>query len=239
MLSAGIKPLTCFCTWSVVLTAPALFVPAFAADIGAGAALQPSELAIFFDIPQQPLTAALYTFSAQADLQIFYESALTQGRQSTAIKGSFRPREALQLLLAKSNLTAVFSDPKTLTLHAAVPIFYSNDALTVPPLRLTLQTLFIKTEAKPVDTDYTGLIALGLQRALRRNAKTRAGDYMVDARLWIGNDGAVLRAELTGTSGDKSRDDAIFLTLKQFVVSREPPLDFPKPVTVSITVKPL
>lgn len=195
---------------------------------------------ITFDIPRQPLANALDAFGAQANLQILYESSLARGRQAAAVIGVFTPEEALQLLLAGNNLVASYADDKNVIVHPIVPIFLGTDSPVMPAAGLiVLHALKVEPGSVPDYRSYDGLIALDLQKALRRNTKTRDGNYTVDAKLWIGNGGAVERAELTNSSGDKGRDEAIFHTLRDFVVSREPPADLPEPVSVSIAVKSL
>ncbi|HEY4078722.1 MAG TPA: secretin and TonB N-terminal domain-containing protein [Rhizomicrobium sp.] len=196
---------------------------------------------INFDIPRQPLATALVDFGLQADLQVLYESTLAQGRRSMPVIGAFTRDDALQLLLQGSNLVASFADDRSVVLHPVVPILLESE--TVASIggggRLTLRTLKVEGEIQPDFTAYNGVIAFDLQRALLRNAQTRHGNYQVDARIWIGATGDVRRAELVRTTGDHHRDDAVFRTLQELVVSRMPPADMPEPVLVSIVVKPL
>ena len=58
-----------------------------------------------FDIPAQPMRAALQQLMRQGKLQIGFESADIDGRTSTAVSGSMAAGEALSRLLAGSGLT--------------------------------------------------------------------------------------------------------------------------------------
>jgi len=68
----------------------------------AASAAQAQTLA--FDIPAQPLAAALGAFSQQARQQLLFEEAEVAGRQAQAVRGQFTPRDALERLLAGSGV---------------------------------------------------------------------------------------------------------------------------------------
>ena len=213
---------------------------ALIADGSAQAELRAGGGPIAFNIPAQPLVDALDAFGAQADLQVLYESALAQDRRSAPVIGQFTREDALRQLLAQTGLTASYADGKNVILHLASSISAATDATPAfGGSRLTLETLRVEAVSGPDFRAYDGVIALDLQKALRRNAKTRNGDYSVNAKIWIGSEGNVWRAELARSTGDKIRDDAVFHTLQNLVVSRSPPDGLPEPVTVSIIVKPL
>jgi hypothetical protein len=195
---------------------------------------------VAINIPGEPLATALDAFGAQADLQVLYESALAQNRRSGAVIGNFTSDEALRRLLAGTGLIATYIDKKNVVLHPMVPISLESDAaFTSAGAHLALKTLRVEALPEPDFSAYDGVIALDLQKALRRNAKTRNGSYNVSARIWISSEGVVRRAELTNSTGDRIRDDAIFSTLQALVVSRLPPANLPEPISVSINVKPL
>lgn len=64
---------------------------------------------IAFDIPAQPLGAALTAYFRASGVQLLYDSSLAQGRRSSAVKGNFTPRQALNLLLRGTGLVARYS----------------------------------------------------------------------------------------------------------------------------------
>ena len=84
------------------------------------------------DIPQQSLASALTTLAKQADLQILFSQELVAGIQSIALSGSYSGAEALQRLLAQSNLEYVVSGPDTIVIRprpvAVVPVSRANDS---------------------------------------------------------------------------------------------------------------
>ena len=58
-----------------------------------------------FDIPAQPLNAALVAFSEQADIQLVVQTDNVNGLETRGVTGKHSAREALTLLLADSGLT--------------------------------------------------------------------------------------------------------------------------------------
>jgi len=61
---------------------------------------------IDFDIAAQPLDKALDAFGNASGIQIFYETSVTAGHRSTAVKGTLAPMTALRTLLRETGLTA-------------------------------------------------------------------------------------------------------------------------------------
>jgi outer membrane protein W/outer membrane protein OmpA-like peptidoglycan-associated protein len=59
---------------------------------------------VSFDIPAQPMAAALNAWAVQANLQVFFEQGPVQGLVAPPVSGSLLPTQALKQLLAKSRL---------------------------------------------------------------------------------------------------------------------------------------
>ncbi|MGR9088210.1 MAG: STN domain-containing protein, partial [Gammaproteobacteria bacterium] len=49
---------------------------------------------IDFNIPAQPLAAALDAFSKQSGVNLFYADGILQGKRSAGLQGVYRPAEA-------------------------------------------------------------------------------------------------------------------------------------------------
>ena len=62
------------------------------------------DAAIDFDIPAQPMAAALNNWAVQANAQVFVDPAPVAHLMAPAVKGTLTPRQALRALLARSNL---------------------------------------------------------------------------------------------------------------------------------------
>lgn len=92
-----------------VLSGPAARLPradvvALAVALLAPAAVH-AQAQRFFDIPAQSLTSALGQFGQQGGQQILFDEAIVAGRQSSAVQGSYSPRDALERLLAGTGVT--------------------------------------------------------------------------------------------------------------------------------------
>jgi hypothetical protein len=59
---------------------------------------------IAFDIPSQPMAAALNAWAVQANAQVFVDPGPVAHLTAPAVKGTLTPRQALRALLARSNL---------------------------------------------------------------------------------------------------------------------------------------
>ena len=66
-----------------------------------------SDAPVDFDIPAQPLAAALNAWAVQANAQVFVDPAPVAHLTAPAVKGMLVPRRALRALLSHSNLQVV------------------------------------------------------------------------------------------------------------------------------------
>lgn len=73
---------------------------------------------VSFQIPAQPLSAAINAFIRQSGWQISYSSALAAGKTSTAVSGSLTPSAALQLMVQGTGVTVRISGPGSAALVA-------------------------------------------------------------------------------------------------------------------------
>jgi hypothetical protein len=53
----------------------------------------------YFDIPSQPLAAALRAYGKASGLEVFYDGSLSVGRRSSAVMGTYTPLIGLRVLL--------------------------------------------------------------------------------------------------------------------------------------------
>jgi outer membrane receptor protein involved in Fe transport len=70
-----------------------------------------------FDIPQQPLPAALKAFAEQSGMQLLYRPETLHGATVRALNGKLDKRQALQMLLEGSGLEAVYSTENAATIR--------------------------------------------------------------------------------------------------------------------------
>jgi len=168
-----------------------------------------------FDIPSRPLDEALNEFGAVSGLQIFYESSLTAGEMSKAIRGKLDRGAALGLLLDGTGLAA--------RAIAANTVSVFRDTASASALR----------EAKSASVAYYGLMQAALIDALCQTPVTQPGSYEVVIQYWVGREGKLDRVSLTGSSGDSVRDAAIARVLKSVVFAPRVSL-LPQPITFAV-----
>jgi hypothetical protein len=80
-------------------------------------------------------------------------------------------------------------------------------------------------------------VQLDIQSALRRNPKTRSGNYRAVLDLWIDSARVIQRTALLQSTGQAERDAAVTAALQGLTTSRPPPANAPQPVRVVIVVK--
>jgi hypothetical protein len=208
-------------TGLVAISAFVLMVGMLAAAIGQSepeGAVR-AERPIGFDIPVQPLSKALYAFSAATGIEILVDARYAAGRQSTAVKGLMAPRDALEILLAGSDLIAQEFGPGTVTLKTAT--LASSGRLP--------------GAASSGDLPYFADIQRAVQRALCNDARTSPGHYRLALKLWIGRLGTVLRSQRLDTTGDQNLDAALDTAVQAIRIGRPAPPDLPQPVTLVVS----
>ena len=70
-----------------------------------------------FDIPAQPLPAALKAFAAQTHIQLFYVYSVVANTRGNAVQGELDTRQALAALLRNTGLEAVYSSDTEVTIR--------------------------------------------------------------------------------------------------------------------------
>lgn len=101
-----------------------------------------------FDIPAQPLGAALDSFSRSAGWQVGYPAGLVQGKSAPAVSGRFSPGETLSRLLAGSGLTYRPSGAASVTL---VQMSGADGAVQLPPVTVEGEGRRLETATSPVE----------------------------------------------------------------------------------------
>jgi iron complex outermembrane receptor protein len=87
------------------------------------AAAAPVDLSqvVLFDIPAQPLGAALLRFSEQAQVQVIVESRLAESSSAPALRGKYTRRHALERLLDGTGLTFRTAGNAAIAIHSLRP----------------------------------------------------------------------------------------------------------------------
>lgn len=186
--------------------------------------------AIDFNIAAQDLDAAIGAFAEASGAQVLYETALTAGYRSAAIKGRLPREVALQSLLRGTTLKARFTGPDTFTI--VLPDTAREHGSPRPPgsatpppgVRLRLSR----------DGRFLGAVQADVLNVLCHAPLIRPGSYRVAIRLWIGVDGGVADADVVGSTGSTARDAAIATALRQLRFAVAPPPAMPQPLVVVI-----
>ncbi len=200
---------------------------------------------IAFHIPAQSLAGALQAYGQTTGIQVLYESNSAVGRTSVAVEGTFAADAALKLLLTETELKVRYIRPDaiTLALPRAESVGYAAPATPLATSDLSLGTLRVRRSSDGDDgarlRDYSQRVQMDIQNALRKNARTREGNYRAVLDLWIDPARAIERTELFRSTGDRERDEAVVATLRGLTISRPAPANMPQPVRVVIVVKSL
>jgi hypothetical protein len=168
-----------------------------------------------FDIPAQPLAAALDRYGDTTGREVLYNPSLTDGRTSETVKGTFAPEAALQLLLAGTGLTARFLKDSSFVLglapEAAGPSGGSAAA-----------------------RQYYGVVQARLRDALCRATGVQPGSYRMTALVWIEPSGTVTKFERLGSAGSAELDHGIDKVLRNLSVGAPVPAGFSQPILIMI-----
>lgn len=202
----------------MILAAAALALPAAAWAQALDASMHN------FDIPPQPLSSALMSFSDQSGLQLTVSQQLVESLSTAGVSGSYSADEALRRLLAGSGLsytaidegTVAISRPKPDAMPAATPASSrahaplrlaqadAASAATAPPVELQRTVVTGSRIARTGTTTPTPVTTIDAE-ALRLSGQTRLGDVLnempaIRATQTLGNVNSTDSASEAGTS---------------------------------------
>ncbi|MEW6438528.1 MAG: STN domain-containing protein [Pseudomonadota bacterium] len=205
------------------------------ADGSAKAAQQPR----VFDIPSEPLAAALQTYSQDTGVGLFYESEITAGLKSPALKGRFTPKAALRALLAGTGFIIQYNRDDAVSLSTPQSLELQDDHSS-GVASLSLPQLDVRPNEEGMDDallrDFGAAVQAQVTSALTKDAEIRSGNYRIRVKLWIDPSNTISRAEVAQTTGDRGRDAEISTLLQGLTISRAPPAGMPQPVRIVISV---
>jgi TonB family protein len=230
---------------AVIIAAATMAVdaPAIASDTAQSPTGATARAPAAFNIPPQPLAAALEAYSKTCGVQVLYDSRLASGRRSAGVEGVLTPEAALTTLLAGTDLVVRYTAANDVVLLPASEDSIARGSFTAPidaPV-LALDTLRVDGSTKLGDAPdyraYAGIVQADIQAFLRRREDTRSGSYNIGLRLWLDPSGAVLRSQVFRSTGNEQRDAAIARALRDVTISKPPPQQMPQPVSVMIVAR--
>lgn len=201
------------------------------ASLAAPAPQAGADQRIAFDIPAQPLDAALTQYFRATGVQLLYDSKLTSGRRSSTVRGNYAPREALALLLRGTGLVARYSRA-----NAAIITSPENGAETrlVPLGRVVVREKITLPRPSLVERmAFYGRLESELQAFLRADQRTRQLTFTVVASIRIADSGAVTDISIDRGSGDARKDRLLAQVLTGRTVS-PPPDGIVQPLLISL-----
>ena len=211
------------CLLMTLMTLMTFVRPAAGAD-GADAA---AHATLRFDLPAQPLDAALVAFGEVTGYSVLVSSQLAAGRVAAPVRGDYTPAEALQRLLVGTQLGARFSGSNAFTLLALA------DAPVAPAP--------VPAEAAPATVPLQGYAAIlqrSLTRALCRLHPDAFGRYRLAFQLWLDERGKVRAVHVLEPSGVEQRDRAVLQRLRSLLIDGAPPPGLPQPLTILLAPRP-
>lgn len=177
----------------------------------ADAAVTPDGPLFDFDIPAQPLKAALAQYAYVSGRPALFPSEILGARISTAVEGRYSAEGALYRLLEGTGLIA---DKRSSELGQTF-VLKESDVVPAAP-RGGMAELFS-------EQGIAGLVQARVWQALCAHARTRPGSYTSLLRFHLEADGHVGGARLIGSSGDAGRDLALLEVLREVQIDRAPP----------------
>ena len=169
-----------------------------------------------FNIPAQPLNAALNQYADTTGQPALFPSDLVHARTSTPVHGLYSAEGALRILLQGTGLMA---DKRSSGLGQTFILKEAGAASAVPAsvsARHGLAELFR-------EDGYAGLVQMRIWQALCSDARTRPGNYTSLLQFYLEPDGRIGAVRLLGSSGDARRDAALLHTLRTVHIGRLPP----------------
>lgn len=172
--------------------------------------------ALAFNIPAQPLYAALNQYADITGQPVLFPSDLVHARTSTAVHGLHSAVAALRILLEGTGLVA---DKRSSGLGQTFILKEAGAASAAPASTLPRNGM-----AELFSEDgYAGLVQMRIWQALCADARTRPGNYTSLLRFYLETDGRIGGARLLGSSGDARRDAALLHAVRGVRIGRLPP----------------
>lgn len=171
-----------------------------------------------FDLPAQPLAAALAQYAAVSGRSVMFIDEWVAGRTSAPVRGRHTSHAALRALLAGTGFTA---DDVDTQLSGA---FILKRVAAAPGV----------ASAAGSKRGYDALVQARVWDALCADRRTAPGHYRSILQLQVAASGRISQASVVSSSGDPARDAAMLAALADLTMDRPPPADLALPLTLAI-----
>jgi hypothetical protein len=172
---------------------------------------------VTFDIPAQPLSNALFSFTAKAGIEVFVDDALISGHMSTFLHGTYAPEVALRMLLAGTGLQIRRAASNAFTIVAAnvaVPSMGWRPSWAIDGSRLRF---------------YAALQG-SVRRAICDRAATAPGPYRAALAIWVSSAGTINAIKLLTVDIDEETGRALVSRLKGISIGLARPNSVTQPI---------
>lgn len=171
-----------------------------------------------FDMPRQPLAAALAQYQSQADVSLVYDSGRVPAHEAPRVLGWLTPAEALNRLLSGSGLTVRHD---------------FEDVAVLVPVEPAVRQAGKTANGSALRRHYYAQLQARVTAALCRDPETRPGAYRLAMRLWLDASNRVQRVAIAPT-GDVERDGRLQRVLGGLSLEGLPPIAVAQPLSLLI-----
>jgi hypothetical protein len=172
---------------------------------------------ILFDIPPQPLGAALFAYTREAGAEVFVDDELVAGRQSAPLRGAFDPEMALRTLLAGSGLAIRRAAPGAFTLVGI--------AAREPP-----RDRLLAWSSNRAQLRFYAAVQAAVKGVLCSRLATQPGRYRAALAVWVDPAGVIDRVRLLTPDVEGATGEALVTEVKGLSVGEPPPAAIAQPV---------
>lgn len=183
-----------------------------------------------FDIAEQPLDTALAAYFRATGVQLLYDSAVTAGRRSAAVRGRFTARAALARLVAPAGIAIHYTRPDAAVLTG------TPDAAAAPvPLgRIVVRAAPPAPAPSPLDRlIYYRQLEEALTAWLAADPRTAALAFAALVEIRISAAGRISEVRVQRGTGSARTDRLLGEVLSQAPV-RTPPDGVAQPLLVTV-----
>jgi hypothetical protein len=177
-----------------------------------------------FELPAQNLQDALEQYSVITGREVLYDSSIVEGKRSAALTGTWRPEEALPILLQGSGVQAKYVGKDAFTLAQAYP-----DGPVAP-----LQSGGREAAMPALKKHFYRRFQSSLTRLLCQDDILKKNAFRAALQFWFNRDGSFESVRLLDTSGSESFDKHILFQARQIHLNAAPPDSVRQPLTIVI-----